>query len=288
MYLQAQAGRDLKDITDDQLIEAWKLGTLGRDIYNNDQARVVKVTSTAIMKVDLSIEAEVANMEEILKKSDVRLPQVYRTLSNGQAEYIVMEYINGERLDTIEWQTRTEQQRQHIKNELKQAFISLAHLHSTVPGPVKNIAQGRLFSVYGAHTKFSSMHELEEWLTAKLFGEGSLIGEFDRLIMCHMDLNQRNLILDNAGRLFFLDWGHAGYYPPEFQEAILLYDARSKGCAWTRDLLEVYREVHGVGKSEVLAKLVRVLENNAGPRGASHLLNGEQGVGPFSHLPVDG
>lgn len=279
--------RDLKDITDDKLIGAWKLEALGRGICTNDRPHVVKVTSTAIMKMDISVEAEVANMEEVLKKSYVRLPRVYRTLSDGQSEYIVMEYIDGERLDHIKWETRTERERQHIKNEIKQALISLARLCSTVPGPVKNTARGRLFSVYGAHTKFSSVHELEEWLTAKLFREGSLIGAFDQLVMCHMDLNPRNLILDKAGHLFFLDWAHAGYYPPEFQEALLLYDIRlpHSKCAWTQDLLAVHREVHGVGNSDVVAKLLRILENNNGPRGGSHLLNGEQGIGPPLLIP---
>ncbi|PSS12763.1 hypothetical protein M430DRAFT_36041 [Amorphotheca resinae ATCC 22711] len=257
--------RDLKDITDDKLIGAWKLEALGRGICTNDRPHVVKVTSTAIMKMDISVEAEVANMEEVLKKSYVRLPRVYRTLSDGQSEYIVMEYIDGERLDHIKWETRTERERQHIKNEIKQALISLARLCSTVPGPVKNTARGRLF----------------KWL------EGSLIGAFDQLVMCHMDLNPRNLILDKAGHLFFLDWAHAGYYPPEFQEALLLYDIRlpHSKCAWTQDLLAVHREVHGVGNSDVVAKLLRILENNNGPRGGSHLLNGEQGIGPPPLIP---
>lgn len=119
-------------------------------------------------------------------------------------------------------------------------------------------------------------------MTAKLFDGRSLIGAFDQLVMCHMDLNMRNLILDKNGRLFFLDWAHSGYYPPEFQEAILLYDLRSPNfkCAWTEDLLEVHRQVYGCGNSDVVAKLVRIAENKNGPRGGSHLLNGEQGVGP--------
>lgn len=131
------------------------------------------------------------------------------------------------------------------------------------------------------------MRELEEWLTAKLFGEGSLIGMFDQLVMCHMDLNMRNLILDKNGNLFFLDWAHSGYYPPEFQEAPFLYDIRFPHSkrAWTQDLLEVHREVYGSGNDDVVAKLVRVIENNNGPRGASHLLNGEQGNGPSPLIP---
>jgi hypothetical protein len=42
---------------------------------------------------------------------------------------------------------------------------SLSNLRSTVPGPVKNTARGRPFSVYGTNTKLSSVYELEEWLT---------------------------------------------------------------------------------------------------------------------------
>jgi serine/threonine protein kinase len=282
-------GRDLESITDDELVDAWERqdalkGGPDRSFFADD-AHVARITSTSILKIDLSIEAEVSNMEEVRKKSPMRVPRLYRTFSHEGSGYIFMEYIDGQRLDHVEWEARTERSRQHIKTELKTAFIALSKLRSTVPGPVKNIAQGRLFSVYGANTTFSSVHELEEWFTAKLFGEGSLLGAFDpdQLVMCHMDLNMRNLILDkDGGRLFFLDWAYSGYYPPECQEALFLYDRRPHllKCAWSQDLPEVYREVYGSGKDEVVAKLVRVLEFNSGPRGASHLLNGEQGLGP--------
>jgi hypothetical protein len=94
--------------------------------------------------------------------------------------------------------------------------------------------------------------------------------------------------LNKNGHLLFLDWAHSGYYPPEFQEALHLYDVllpHSK-CAWTQDLLGVHREVYGSGNNDVVASLLCVLDNNNGPRGASHLLNGEQGIGPPPLIPT--
>ncbi|RFU36241.1 hypothetical protein B7463_g55, partial [Scytalidium lignicola] len=283
-------GRDLKSITDEELVDTWhasKRQASNRGSFDDDCLHVVQITSTAIMKMNMSVEAEIVNMEEVLKKSSVPVPRLYRSGSARQLEYIITEYIDGERLDRIGWETRTERERQHIKAEIKKAFISLSNIRGTVPGPVKNIAQGRLFSVYGAHTKFSTVRELEELLTAKLFGKGSLIGAFDQLVMCHMDLNMRNLIFDKNNRLFFLDWADSGYYPPESQEALLLHDIQltHPDSAWEQDLLEVHRELYGSGNEEVVAKLIRVIQNNNGPRGASHLVNDKQSAGEPTFVP---
>jgi thiamine kinase-like enzyme len=62
--------------------------------------------------------------------------------------------------------------------------------------------------------------------------------------MCHLDFNQRNVILDEGGKVWLIDLGLAGAYPPWFEEARLAWGASS---SWELGLLnlvrkEMYRE----------------------------------------------
>ncbi|KIY73169.1 kinase-like protein [Cylindrobasidium torrendii FP15055 ss-10] len=49
-------------------------------------------------------------------------------------------------------------------------------------------------------------------------------------ILVHQDLAPRNMILDNSGKLWLVDWGHAGFYPP-FME-FLGIEARTSAMPW--------------------------------------------------------
>lgn len=37
------------------------------------------------------------------------------------------------------------------------------------------------------------------------------------LVLTHADLHLSNILLDNSGRLWLIDWGHSGYYPVWFE-----------------------------------------------------------------------
>ena len=47
----------------------------------------------------------------------------------------------------------------------------------------------------------------------------SFSSDFDNLVMCHLDIHLRNLILDGQGKLWLIDWGFSGAYPPYFEFA---------------------------------------------------------------------
>ena len=37
-----------------------------------------------------------------------------------------------------------------------------------------------------------------------------------------MDLHLKNIILDRDGKLWLIDWAHAGFYPPYFEVAVIV------------------------------------------------------------------
>jgi hypothetical protein len=52
-----------------------------------------------------------------------------------------------------------------------------------------------------------------EFRQAKHIPPGAFSGTFNELVMCHLDVNSRNIILDNREKVWLIDWGLAGAYP---------------------------------------------------------------------------
>lgn len=62
--------------------------------------------------------------------------------------------------------------------------------------------------------------------------------------MCHLDFNERNVLLDDEGKAWLIDWGMAGAYPPWFEKAKIAWGASG---SWRLGLLgligkETYRD----------------------------------------------
>jgi thiamine kinase-like enzyme len=49
---------------------------------------------------------------------------------------------------------------------------------------------------------------------------------FSHLVFTHNDLNMRNILLDGEGRLWIIDWGFAGFFPPCFEYLAMRYAAQ--------------------------------------------------------------
>lgn len=62
--------------------------------------------------------------------------------------------------------------------------------------------------------------------------------------MCHLDFNQSNVILDDTGKVWLIDWGLSGAYPPWFEEGMLAWGAASTWCLGLLDMIkdEAYQE----------------------------------------------
>lgn len=52
------------------------------------------------------------------------------------------------------------------------------------------------------------------------------------LVLCHMDLNMRNIIVDRRGDVWLIDWGMAGAFPSWFDYANLVAFARAARKEW--------------------------------------------------------
>ncbi|KAF2690370.1 hypothetical protein K458DRAFT_413144 [Lentithecium fluviatile CBS 122367] len=268
-------GRDLSAVSDAEFVQAANIGTL----ISCNGTKIVRITSTAVLKIGFEVGLQEAlNMEYVSTHSNgqIRVPHVYRTFTSKNIGYIAMDYIDGHCLDAIPWSERTTQERQNIVLQVTEGLRCIRSLRHCQPGPVgQGIPMGGIFTVYGAGRAFQTAADMEPWFNHKLgiIGAGDVTGLFKELVMCHMDISRRNLVLDKAGKLWFLDWAWAGFYPQAFEKASLLHKrVEDPDFQFAQDVL---RELGYCSSEESLVGLLlSVFQVNDGPFQGSHLTQG--------------
>lgn len=207
---------------------------------------IARVSSSSVVKWGRHIHLhEARNMQYIAKHTEILLPTIIDAWEVDDATeedesktcYIFMEFVPGKLVVDI-WDELDKKGRQNIHTQIYGYIRQLQTLEIETPGPIGGgVSEGALFTGYGAGP-FHSVKDLEYWYNDRLlvshdFGyanslpAGAFSGTFEKLVMCHLDLNQRNVILDDGGKVWLIDWGLAGAYPAWFEEARLAWGASS-------------------------------------------------------------
>lgn len=192
-------------------------------------------------------------MQYVAEHTKLRLPTVIdvweaedsTTEDEPNTCYILMECINGKVLFDI-WDELDEVVRRGIPSQTCEYICQLQNLELETPGPIgEGISEGALFTGCGA-SPFKSPKDLEEWYNDRLLAchdychiaylaLGAFSGQFNKLVMCHLDFNERNILLDDEGKVWLIDWGLAGAYPAWFEKAGVQWGASG---TWRMGLLE--------------------------------------------------
>ncbi|KAG4436843.1 hypothetical protein IFR05_007692 [Cadophora sp. M221] len=201
-------GRNLALVTRDEIIESIPVAPEIR--WCEGAASLARVTSSAIVKWGRHIHlSEARNMHYVAEHAKIRLPTV---IDAWEAE------------DATE-DDESNTSRRGIQSQIHGYLCQLQNLEFQTPGPIGGgISEGSLFTGYGADP-VESTNDLEEWYNGRLLvchdcghathlSPGAFPGKFNKLVMCHLDLNERNLLLDDEGGIWLIDWGSAGAYPP--------------------------------------------------------------------------
>ncbi|KAI0777645.1 kinase-like domain-containing protein [Trametes elegans] len=214
--------------------------------------------------------AESRAMELVFHHTTIPIPRVRRIIDEHDClnihGYIIMDYIPGRTLKEA-WPTMS------FFAKLRVAFVlrryirqlrSIRHPRTAVPGPMgPGLEALRGHSpLYGPINDtlgpFSSYAEYAAfWNERHAYGmtphnatpeeeaaiAASLIPFDDSapLVFTHNDLAMRNIIVGDDGRLWLIDWGFAGFYPPWFEFVNLRLSwlcekARERRRDWLWDL----------------------------------------------------
>lgn len=200
--------------------------------------------------VDLHYEA--LNMKFVFDNTTIPTPKVHLVLPDPvvyDLAYVVMDYIHGHRLDHI-WPQLS------IWSKLRVAWILRSYIRqlrsitrgsSPVPGPLgpypRPYPEGTIDPLR-QRGPFSDATELTAFLNSRSTSirRVSIPPEYENpepLVFTHADLNMRNIILDDDGRVWLIDWGWSGFYPRswEFISMALQAEAHPSGqtpLSWRR------------------------------------------------------
>ncbi|CAG8972671.1 hypothetical protein HYALB_00009311 [Hymenoscyphus albidus] len=179
------------------------------------------------------------------------VPGVHRTFMSDipgdspgeivEGHFIVMDYISGPTVDEC-WDTMDQTQR---KSVARQVASMLEKMQTTSlqlpPGPIwrtnNQKFEGFWFTDYGAGP-FGTLKDLEDWCNHKIdvcikfkqLPDDSERFVFRDLVLTHQDIAPRNFIIDKDGKVWMIDWGLAGVYPPGVEQAVLeVYAYSSEG-----------------------------------------------------------
>ena len=241
-----------------------------KDILCEQSARkVVGVGPHFVVKYGLQVELEEGlDMIYIKNNTSVSVPKVYALFKDVESnkKYIIMQRINGDRLDSI-WPALDRIQKQAIALQIKTSIDELRKLRS--PGGYcslgcKGLRDYFFYTGYGEESlgiegPFKTEMDLNDALIKKYLASGDLpVGKADYYrrafpevlsghppTFTHGDMQRKNILVDKeTGTITIVDWEFAGWYPSywEYARAIL-------GCGlfeddwseWVDFSLDVYR-----------------------------------------------
>jgi hypothetical protein len=147
---------------------------------------------------------------KIIHLSIIYVPQVYSFYHDGEKNirYIVMEFVEGEPIDV----DCTEQ----IEG-LQKALDHLSSLKRTFPGPLHSSELQGILWEDDAPSTHDTPEGLEVWINT--WQDDKIILDGEDFVLCYLDTALQNMLRLPSGKICFLDWGSAGYYPRYFELA---------------------------------------------------------------------
>jgi hypothetical protein len=230
---------DISSVSDQQLAQMFYPAPI---LHDYGGVTIAQLSKSLIGKGGRGVAPSESQNMIFAESLHLPVPQVYRTfttavpgMSSGQfvkGHFITMDYISGSTVEEC-WDSLDSSQRQSVTSQVS-AIIN--KMQSTPlkksPGPIGRIQdqkfKGPWFTDNGAGP-FATLQDLEDWCNHKIdiciqFQQASPHTprfRFQGVVLTHQDIAQRNLILDAQGKVWIIDWGVAGVYPPGFEQATL-------------------------------------------------------------------
>ena len=215
---------------------------------------IFKLTPGTVAKASQDIDEDCLDASEanalhlVFSETTIPVPLVRRVVKRKWDYLIVMDYVNGRTLAEV-WPSFTTWQKISAAFTLRRYVRQLRRLKAsptTPPGPLSahgpRTCESPIFGQGQSHRgPFASYAELSAFFNERCkmaldanevsIDHPSRRERFDDsspLVLTHQDLNPRNIIVGEAGRLWLIDWAWAGYYPPWFEYVAMQRQAENE------------------------------------------------------------
>ncbi|KAJ3731739.1 hypothetical protein DFJ43DRAFT_1155130 [Lentinula guzmanii] len=229
---------DVDNMKDEEILELRPKAPRVRAEYG-----VQRLTPGTVAKASQDMDEDVSDASEanalnlVFSKTNIPVPRVRRVIKREWDYLIVSDYIKGPLLVDV-WSTYSIWKKVCVAFTLRRYVRQLRQLKAsptTPPGPIgvdgPRQCESPIFGqIQSRRGPFSSYAELSSF-----FNERAIMGynadklpedhpsrkqrfdDSEALVLTHQDINPRNIIAGEDGRLWMIDWGWAGYYPPWFE-----------------------------------------------------------------------
>ncbi|KAH8674407.1 kinase-like domain-containing protein [Tricladium varicosporioides] len=180
---------------------------------------VVKLSDEAVVKFGIGVKEEEAKSlkraYELVDHNIIRVPFVYRFFMKEQQGYIIMEYMQGRVLKSIEDPV--------LMKRIADILAYLTSIRGSTPGALGGgVSCGILWSEHSEEPFLHTVKDMENWFNMRLKKQDpKLIFGTSELVLCHLDIAPRNILLLQDNSLCLLDWASAGFYPRVFEECVI-------------------------------------------------------------------
>lgn len=195
---------------------------------------MVKISDDAVVKCGFGItQLEAANQEHAYRIVDakiIRVPRVYRFFARDYDGYLIMEYIDGQPVSSVEDPDR-------YLEPMANVLRYFETLQRGQPGPFhKGLAFGQLWLDYDPISP-ATISDVEEYYNRRHLKKRTHLDLSSYpLVFCHLDIAPRNVLALDDGSLCLIDWMSAGFYPRLFERVALEINVRGDND-WTAKLL---------------------------------------------------
>ena len=247
---------DVDQLSDEKILELKKKG-----FKLDPAASVFKLTPGTVTKASQDLDEDAADASEanalnlLFAKTTIPVPRVRRVVKRRRDFLIVMDYIPGPTLAHV-WPNLSTWRKLRVAFTLRRYVRQLRRLKAPAtmpPGPLS--AQGARrcespifgqvqsdrgpFATYSElSTFFNERHQMAMNCMKLPRDDPSRDDLFDNsepLVLTHQDLNLRNVIVGEDGRLWIVDWAWAGYYPPWFEYVAMWRQNEEERISGTND-----------------------------------------------------
>jgi len=169
---------------------------------------IIKISDTVVVKVGAT-EREARNQaiaRDIIDMEIAYVPKVYQFFQYEGRRYLVMEYINGKPFNKVDPLDAT--------SRLLKAIRHFSQIRSNQAGSLSGGRPSGLIWSDCFDANPSNTDDVEDYFNVRLRKYSEHVTLTQRnLVLCHLDLADRNILFFNDGRLCLLDWDSAGFYP---------------------------------------------------------------------------
>ncbi|KIJ14976.1 hypothetical protein PAXINDRAFT_12245 [Paxillus involutus ATCC 200175] len=225
------------------------------------ESAIFQLTPNTVAKVSQDIDEDADDASEanaldlLFAKTTIPVPRVRRVVKQKWDHLIVMDHIKGPTLAKV-WPTLSVWRKIGVAFTLRRYVRQLRRLKAppmTPPGPLSTqgprTCESPIFGQVQSHRgPFASYAELSAFFNerCKMALDADQVPEnhpsrkelFDDsgpLVLTHQDLNLRNIIVGEDGRLWMIDWAWAGYYPLWFEYVATSRQAEDEEISGTND-----------------------------------------------------